>query len=236
MKISQHSFEPGARAIIQMGEELIGHPTTAINELVKNGYDADATKVSVYLNYSKDNDKSFLVITDNGLGMSSKILFGDWLQPSVSKKRGINTKSKVLERNFLGSKGIGRLAAMALGQFLTVITKSSENPEYSWLLIDREDFKNEVLLSSVKFPGGSSLNLPDILMSEEIKKKKHGKHNDSVDEYLGSIDNLSFTEGTIIIVEFLDNSVRTIIEDEFINGGILLENMHLSNQIGKLLF
>ena len=36
----EHIFQPGAMSIIQMGEELIGHPSTAINELVKNGYDA----------------------------------------------------------------------------------------------------------------------------------------------------------------------------------------------------
>ena len=70
------------------------------------------------------NNKSFLIIWDNGLGMDSGTLFGDWLQPSVSKKRTGDKKSKVFERNFLGSKGIGRLAAMALGEYLTVITKT----------------------------------------------------------------------------------------------------------------
>lgn len=225
MTIKQYRFEPGARTIIQMGEELIGHPTTAINELVKNGYDADATTSKVYLHYAKDNEKSFLVISDNGLGMSEQTLFGDWLQPSVSQKRGVNTKSKILQRNFLGSKGIGRLAAMALGRYLTVITKTSDEKNYSWLTIDREDFKKEDLLSLVNFPGGVSETIQEILESLELKIKKKGIYNQSLSDYLESVKLMSFTEGTIIIVELLDDSVRAIIEDEFIKGEVLLENM-----------
>lgn len=235
MKINNYKFEPGARAIIQMGEELIGHPTTAINELVKNGYDADATTAFVYLNYNKDNNKSFLVISDNGLGMSQKILFGDWLQPSVSSKRGKDLKSKILQRNFLGSKGIGRLAAMALGRFLTVLTKTSEEKAYSWLTIDREDFKKEALLSNVNFPGGVSENVQEIFSSKELKEKKSGIYNDELIDYLNLANLKSFTEGTIIIIEFLDDSVRAIVEEEFVNGEVFLENMSLVRALRVLI-
>ena len=65
-----------------------------------------------------------------------------------------NGKSKIFQRNFLGSKGIGRLAAMALGRYLTVITKTAEEITYNWLTIDRQDFKVETLLSNIEFPGG----------------------------------------------------------------------------------
>ena len=132
-EIPQHSFDPGAMSIIQMGEELIGHPTTAINELVKNGYDADATDAYVYFNISDTN--SFILIFDNGLGMPNKTLFGEWLRPSVSHKRIKNAKSEIFGRSFLGSKGIGRLAAMALGRIITVVTKSSDESEYNWLTL-----------------------------------------------------------------------------------------------------
>ncbi len=74
--ITQHKFLSGAMSIIQMGEEQIGHPSTAINELVKNSYDADADKCWVYTQYDKDPQKNFLVIKDNGLGMDKETLFG----------------------------------------------------------------------------------------------------------------------------------------------------------------
>lgn len=235
MKVDNYKFEPGARSIIQMGEELIGHPTTAINELVKNGYDADATTVSVYLHYNQENKKSFLIISDNGLGMQSKVLFTDWLQPSVSTKRGENLKSKVLQRNFLGSKGIGRLAAMALGRYLTVITKTVGELEYSWLTIDREDFKKEKLLKEVEFPGGASSTINEIFTSKEVKEKKKGIQNEEIQKFLHSSKFSQFTEGTLIIIEELDDSIRTIFEDEFINGDVLLENMSLVRALRVLI-
>jgi len=235
MRTENYKFEPGARAIIQMGEELIGHPTTAINELVKNGYDADATTASVFLNYNKDNKKSFLVISDNGLGMSPEILFGDWLQPSISKKRGTNLKSKILERNFLGSKGIGRLAAMALGQYLTVITKTSEEKEYSWLTIDREKFKQGGLLSSINFPGGSIESPHELFLNNFIIDKKSGIFNQELLDYFELAKIKNFTEGTIIVIEYLDNSIRTMIEEEFVNAEVLLENMSLVRALRVLI-
>ena len=83
----KHKFSSGAMSIIQMGEEQIGHPSTAVNELVKNAYDADADKCYVYTQYDKDPTRNFLIIKDNGLGMNAETLFGNWLITSRSSKR-----------------------------------------------------------------------------------------------------------------------------------------------------
>lgn len=150
--IKRHSFQPGAMSIIQMGEQLIGHPSTAINELVKNGYDADALSCKVYFSYSNILNESFAIIFDDGSGMDYKTLFGDWLKPSVSSKRKVNSKSNKYKRNQLGSKGIGRLASMALGERVTVVTREKETIDYNWITVNREAFKEEKLLSEINFP------------------------------------------------------------------------------------
>ena len=129
IEVKKHKFISGAMSIIQMGEEQIGHPSTAINELVKNAYDADADKCWVYTQYDSDQTKNFILIRDNGLGMNKDTLFGDWLITSRSSKRDEDSdkrRSLIYERLFLGSKGIGRLAAMALGRYLTIITKQKD--------------------------------------------------------------------------------------------------------------
>ena len=157
--------------IVQMGEQLIGHPSTAIGELVKNGYDADATECYVYVHTAPDPQDSFLIILDTGLGMSGETLFGDWLRPSISSKRGADEKdrkSAVFERNFLGSKGIGRLAAMALGRYVTVITKQQKERRYNWLKIDRESFKTDLGVNEVTFPGGELADEPRSLFQVEF--------------------------------------------------------------------
>src|SRR5687767_5451569 len=211
IEINQHRFEHGAMSIIQMGEELIGHPTTAINELIKNGYDADAFEYWVYFNYASDIGKTFVFGFDNGLGMGENILFGNWLYPSISSKRIGEGKSPILKRTFLGSKGIGRLAAMALGRYLTVISKTNDEAKYNWLVIDREKFRKEDLLTKVTFPGGQVNSLSEIFENEEINRYKGFKSSTKLLSLLSDKQFKDFNEGTIIIVEYLDSSVKAII-------------------------
>lgn len=217
-KINKYTFEPGAMSIIQMGEELIGHPSTAINELVKNSYDADAGKCWVYTQYDKSPDKNFLILKDDGLGMDNATLFGDWLKPSKSSKRNVNKNERVSEiynRKYLGSKGIGRLAAMALGRHLTVITKQSDEKEYNWIRVDREKFRVESLLKTIDFPGGKISNYLELFRDKEILDESELKPNGNLINILNHHPFLDFKEGTMIIIQDLDGSVNTHIEEEF---------------------
>ncbi|MCB0485284.1 MAG: sensor histidine kinase [Flavobacteriaceae bacterium] len=242
-KIKRHSFQPGAMSIIQMGEELIGHPSTAINELVKNGYDADALTSKVYFHYSNKPGDAFAVVFDDGNGMDRSILFGDWLKPSVSSKRKPNAKSEIYKRNLLGSKGIGRLAAMALGENVTVVTKKEKDKEYNWITVNREAFREEKLLSDIDFPGDEisdfiklfndqgfvkerialdieketkiNKELPVEEITEKIINEKIVQNNAGVVTFLNESGLNSFNKGTLIVIESLDNSVLKILSEDF---------------------
>jgi signal transduction histidine kinase len=213
MTIKRHVFEPGAQSIIQMGEELIGHPSTAINELVKNSYDADATQCTIYTHIQ--GAESFLLIFDNGLGMSNEILFGDWLRPSASTKRKVGVKSKIFERSFLGSKGIGRLAAMALGKSLTVISKTDEENVYNWLSLNSDLFRSEQLLSQVSFPGDVISDFNDLFDGDSYLEIRKAKKNGIINEFLKNKKIENFKEGTLIVIEDIDQSLLTIFKNDF---------------------
>jgi len=215
MKIKQHSFQPGAMSIIQMGEELIGHPTTAINELIKNGYDADATECKVYINQL--GNSPFMFIYDNGLGMDAATLFGPWLQPSISSKRKEYAKSDIFSRSFLGSKGIGRLASMALGKIVTVITKTSKEEKYNWVSLNREKFRDDSLLSTITFPGDKIGSVDLLFSNNEICSERGIGVNNELIELFTNNSLFDFKEGTLIVVETLDESIKNIINEEFIN-------------------
>lgn len=222
----EYNFDPGAMVIVQMGEQLIGHPSTAIGELVKNGYDADATECYVYIHTDHDPDNTFLIIHDTGLGMDQSVLFGNWLRPSISSKRGpkdSDKKSQIFERNYLGSKGIGRLAAMALGRYVTVVTKTSGTQGYSWLKIDREAFKTEQGVSEVTFPGGSITDNPGQLFTTETPfsdKRPNPKLNPELIGFLEHPLFSQFSEGTLIVIEQVDESLRTVMDDERADSGL----------------
>ncbi len=215
LKTKRHSFLPGAMSIIQMGEELIGHPSTAINELIKNGYDADALLCRVYFHYSKDQKKTFAIIFDDGNGMDYYTLFGDWLKPSVSSKRKGIAKSDVYKRSLLGSKGIGRLASMALGKRINVISKKEKEKTYNWITINREVFKEEKLLAEINFPGDKTSSYLDLFIEKESIKERNGLENKEMIDFLKSNGLQSFKNGTLIIIESLDDSVLKILRKDY---------------------
>jgi len=206
----KYRFEPGAMSIVQMGEELIGHPSTALSELVKNSYDADSLTCKVYIHLDVNEKRSFLFVHDDGLGMNKNVLFGEWLQPSMSSKRMGNGKSKVFKRPLLGSKGIGRLASMALGKNLTVISKTIDEKEYNWIAINREIFRRETLLSDITFPGGTIKDLHNIFIDKDFLQDRRLEKNDSLINILDSESLSSFNEGTLVVIEILDDSLQSV--------------------------
>lgn len=227
--ITTHSFTPGAMSIIQMGEELIGQPNTAINELVKNAYDADANECLVYFHSSESKESSFTLIYDNGNGMDDSILFGDWLKPSVSEKRKAGVKSPVFGRNLLGSKGIGRLASMALGRLVTVISRQEPSDDYNWITVNRELFKEEVLLKDIKFPGSSIQNYVDLFRDEGLLEVRNSHVNDDLLEILEKNDLDQFEKGTLILIEDFDEAVVKILKKDFLDSNEKLNEHSLKS-------
>lgn len=129
-------FKVGAGLKNILGKDLITSPNIAILELVKNSYDAYATKVDITF----DNDK--IIIADNGIGMSYDDLINKWLFVAYSAKadgteaRSYRNKQK---RHFAGAKGIGRISCDRLAKELRLTTRH-ENCQTQSLKVDWEKF------------------------------------------------------------------------------------------------
>ncbi len=111
-----------AKTLIHLGRDSIKDHTTALIELVKNSYDADARKVNIEIFCSNGGD--LIRIADNGFGMTKDQLLNNWLRIGFSGKRVAKVSS--LGRRKTGEKGIGRISADRLGAELELISKSSE--------------------------------------------------------------------------------------------------------------
>ena len=122
------TFESNASVIHNLGEGLIKDSQTAVSELVKNSYDADAIRVEIeFKNLDKENGK--IIIKDNGEGMSKAEIENKWMVLSTDNKKH-NSISPKYGRIRLGEKGIGRFAVDKLGRRLTLVTKK-ENETFS---------------------------------------------------------------------------------------------------------
>ena len=123
----QAGFEVDTQLFRELGELLVGRDSTALAELVKNSYDADATEVFVYGENLKNGQDGSIVIRDNGIGMTSDEFRTGFLTiASRIKTQEENRISPTLHRRVTGAKGIGRLAAHKLASVLQI--ESSPHP------------------------------------------------------------------------------------------------------------
>ena len=114
-------FSVDAQLINRLGYELVGKQETALSELIKNAYDADATKVEINF---KDYNKlgGTLTIIDNGNGMNIDAIKQAWMRLSTTDKNK-NPISPLYNRSRAGKKGIGRFAVQRLGKKLVLRTE-----------------------------------------------------------------------------------------------------------------
>lgn len=102
-------------------EGLYSSPNKAIEELVSNSFDADATKVHVVVSTDRAAPDASIAVIDNGTGMDATGLKVHWIVGDSLKARNRTTASG---RRTIGKFGIGKLAAYVLGDRLTHISKS----------------------------------------------------------------------------------------------------------------
>jgi len=146
------AFQPRARIIKLLGDELITNEVIAMVELVKNSYDADATEVKIALENVRDLEGGRIIIRDNGIGMNLDTVLGAWLQPGTDvkkKSREKNERSRIFHRPILGEKGVGRFAAQKLGSLITLATKSKEDKLETIVEVDWKEFERDKLLSDI---------------------------------------------------------------------------------------
>lgn len=132
METKTIEFSPKARLIQILGEHLIKDATVGLIELVKNSYDADATKVEIIMD-SLNTREGKIIIKDNGSGMNENDFINRWMNPASGHKeiqKETKTRTK-LGRMPLGEKGVGRFAVQQIGNRLEMYSKRKKDEELS---------------------------------------------------------------------------------------------------------
>ena len=104
----------------ELGRLLVGRESTALSELIKNAYDADASNVRVYGHKLDDPQNGFIRVTDNGIGISRGEFTNGFLRIASRSRQTLSRRSALFNRRYTGAKGIGRLAAHKLASKLRV--------------------------------------------------------------------------------------------------------------------
>ena len=161
-------FSVDAGIIDRLGKELVARHETALSELVKNAYDADATTVDlIFENTNKPGGK--LTIIDNGHGMTKEQLINGFMRLSSSEKVHYPT-SPIYNRTRAGRKGIGRFATQRLGNFL-IVDSQAKDADYSLeVRINWNEFLQDkdlnTISSSIKFKPRKQISGTTLIISD----------------------------------------------------------------------
>jgi signal transduction histidine kinase len=107
-----------------LGRELITDRVTAIYELVKNCYDANAQNVDIeFIDVGTKKPNNKIIIRDDGIGMTFEDISEKWMVVGTNSKRKELFSPPPFRRRHVGEKGIGRFATDKLGGKLLIETK-----------------------------------------------------------------------------------------------------------------
>ncbi len=127
-----------------LGSQLISDKFTAIIELVKNSYDANATEVKIDFIDSHDPKNGKIIIHDNGFGMSKDDIQNKWMKIGTNSKRNIKVTPKPFNRVLLGEKGIGRFAIEKISNHIILESKQPSKEIIHHLEIDWREYEKAV--------------------------------------------------------------------------------------------
>lgn len=171
-------FQVDARHVRQLGQQLVGDKVTALVELVKNAYDADAETVTlnfdlgakawadesgtIYTVWSAIPQKlrdagnsklrlleGLLTVDDDGSGMSLDTIANSWMRIASAEKED-HAISPRFGRARAGRKGIGRFSAESLGRHLVLRTTVFGDASVTSVRFDWEkDYRSGIDLADV---------------------------------------------------------------------------------------
>jgi signal transduction histidine kinase len=152
-------FTTDAAMVRRLGRELVAKQVTALTELVKNAYDADATNCTVNFD---DRQGGCIQIIDNGVGMSRADIQTGFMRLASDAKIKSPVSPKY-GRPRAGKKGIGRFATERLGRRLTIVTQT-----------EAENHALTVTVDWTSFTQGEDINLIANSISTGPKERPHG--------------------------------------------------------------
>ncbi len=182
--MNNFTFNISLSVLNHLGRNLYRNFITVLGEAISNSWDADASEVNIYI----DREKNFLIVKDDGDGMTSDDFQNKFLKIGYSKRKDGSNKTK-LNRPFIGRKGIGKLALLSCAKRIHILSKTADT-----------DFVGGVIDNSGLDDAIKDDLTPDKYPLEIIDVKSFGNHLDNLDK------------GTIIYFESLNDGISNRIE------------------------
>lgn len=182
--MDKFTFNISLSVLNHLGRNLYRNFITVLGEAISNSWDADAKNVWIYI----DRDKNYLIIKDDGDGMTSEDFQSKFLKIGYSKRKDGVEKTNS-QRPFIGRKGIGKLALLSCAKRIHIISKTKDT-DFVGGIIDNRELDNAIDddLTPQQYP----LEKYDLKLFDKLKE--------------------DFEKGTIIYFEDINDGIRNRIE------------------------
>lgn len=151
MKSEEITLEMNVQMTIidNLGIKMYSNIEAVIGELISNAYDADATKVDIYIPESPFSNSSIIEISDNGTGINIKEINATYLNLGRNRRNDPSTAiTPKFNRKVMGRKGIGKLSAFGIADTIEIIT-TKDGVETTFIL-NLEDIRNTPMSQKYK--------------------------------------------------------------------------------------
>ncbi|GAB3514243.1 ATP-binding protein [Emticicia fontis] len=182
--MDKFTFNISLSVLNHLGRNLYRNFITVLGEAISNSWDADAKNVWIYIN----REKNYLIIKDDGEGMTSDDFQNKFLKIGYSKRKGGIDKTES-NRPFIGRKGIGKLALLSCAKRIHIITKT-QHTELVGGVIDNSNLDNAI--------------------SDDLNPQQYPLEDVNIDVFNSLKEDL--TNGTIILFEDINDGIRNRIE------------------------
>ncbi len=156
-------FIVATRALDHFSVSMYSKYPKAIGELVVNGYDADASYVTVNIKAGSgltpeeklacavfgDKGQGKIVIQDNGEGMDEQDIREGYMFLGSEQKRATK-RTPIFHRLPIGNKGIGKLAGFGIAKRIEV--RTVKNGQAFEFYLDRDELGNTEKMGKLREP------------------------------------------------------------------------------------
>ncbi|MCY4082028.1 MAG: ATP-binding protein [Caldilineaceae bacterium] len=162
--------------IKHLGLQMYSTLPPVIGELVANGWDANATCVDIVIPDSPlDPDKSEVIISDNGIGMSDEDIRNKYVITGRDRREAESSDETPapLKRKVMGRKGIGKFSSFGIAREIEI--ESVKDGEVSRLIMNYDVMLEKAETRSIEFPALPSTG--NVTKGTRITLRKFAKFN-----------------------------------------------------------
>ena len=121
----QYNLNIDLNVLNHLGLNLYSNVPAVLSELVANAWDADATRVGIFVKGQGNNKK--IIVQDNGGGMDDTDLRKKFLTVGYKRRSKGNGDLTPGGRAVMGRKGIGKLSVFSIAGKVQLITKKEDH-------------------------------------------------------------------------------------------------------------